>query len=852
MRNIDEAAQVLLLIEHVQKEIDILFAEYPSLESLYEKEFGPCDDFLDEQELAARVFIDDYLFPETELFPIDISDDQVADLSTYSTNFTTWIKETLQRHQETQLLIRENFSLKLQHQNLSCHCVNCINDFRSKLRGAIEEDLSDTIQRGVEAIQARIDEEPGVLAKEVGKLQDKVIKGINTVKYRLKRASVKKLENALSGKLENAFAPNSDLGKAYIQKLMPLFKEYLFEENLSDDLITELEYDRFFSQLGLKIWRPLKQVKREFRVLVKSILALKRQDLSATILQEYLGQFWLHSRARQKKRKIVYHMGPTNSGKTHWAIEALCEAKKGCYLAPLRLLAAELFDKMNDKGVVTTLLTGEEVVEVDGATHFSSTIEMAKLQQDFDCCVIDEIQMITDPQRGWAWTRALVNINSDEIHICGDPSVLELIKQILKLTGDELEVKTYNRLTDLKVEHRPVRLGDLGPGDALIVFSRKNALKYKADLENLGFKVSVVYGRLSPEVRREQARKFDQGETEIIVATDAIAMGMNLPIRRVIFSTFSKFINSKEYVITHSEIKQIAGRAGRYNRYPTGFATTLIKEEERFNLLSEALECELDQKETAMVGPDLDIYAQVNEALHENRFPELTLVEFLRLFNTMMFEKPFYCVDLKEMIEVAEMVEGADGELQSLSTSEVFGFSCAPVNLGLQDHVEFFFHILSRYVQGLPVKAITINSDSNNIDYLETSIKCVELYQWLSRHFQDKNFEYDLNILLENKLSAVEKLNNLLSEKIVRRCSSCGCELEPKFKFNICEECFEQKRFTRRRHGGFRSKGDRNARGPRRGSKKDSRSNGKGRGPSQGKKKSSGKKNTASAFKKRR
>ena len=119
---------------------------------------------------------------------------------------------------------------------------------------------------------------------------------------------------------------------------------------------------------------------------------------------------------------IVFH------DKTYHAIQRLCEVQTGCYLAPLRLLAAELYDTMNQKGAVTTLLTGEEVIEVEGATHFSSTIEMARLQEPFDCCVIDEIQMITDPQRGWAWTRALVNIMAEEIHICGDPSVLDLVK----------------------------------------------------------------------------------------------------------------------------------------------------------------------------------------------------------------------------------------------------------------------------------------------------------------------------------------------------------------------------------------------------------------------------------------
>ena len=87
-------------------------------------------------------------------------------------------------------------------------------------------------------------------------------------------------------------------------------------------------------------------------------------------------------------------------------------------------------------------------------------------------------------------------------------------------------------------------------------FLEKNALKYKSELERLGFKVSIVYGRLSPEVRREQARKFDSGETDIIVATDAIAMGMNLPIKRIIFSTVTKHINGKSFDISKVKLSR--------------------------------------------------------------------------------------------------------------------------------------------------------------------------------------------------------------------------------------------------------------------------------------------------------
>ena len=197
-------------------------------------------------------------------------------------------------------------------------------------------------------------------------------------------------------------------------------------------------------------------------------------------------------------------MGATNSGKTYHAMEALSKVEKGCYLAPLRLLAAELYDTLNERGVKTTLLTGEEVIEIPDATHYSSTIEMARFNEIFDCCVIDEIQMISDPQRGWAWTRALVNIFSPEVHVCGDPSVLTLVQKIADLCGDELEIVNYDRMTKLEVQKSTVRVGDLQKSDALIVFSRKNALKYKSELERLDFKVSIVYGRLSPEVEENK------------------------------------------------------------------------------------------------------------------------------------------------------------------------------------------------------------------------------------------------------------------------------------------------------------------------------------------------------------
>jgi ATP-dependent RNA helicase SUPV3L1/SUV3 len=394
-------------------------------------------------------------------------------------------------------------------------------------------------------------------------------------------------------------------------------------------------------------------------------------------------------------------------------------------------------------------------------------VEMAKVHEFYDCCVIDEIQMIADPQRGWAWTRALVNLSAPEVHICGDASVLELIQQILKLTGDTLEIKYYERMTELKVEPTMCNVRDLKKGDALIVFSRRSALKFKAELERQNFKVSIIYGMLNPEVRREQARKFDEGETDIMVSTDAIAMGMNLPVRRIVFSAFSKFIDSREHPLTMSEIKQIAGRAGRYGRFPTGFVSCINQDKnlEGLRILSNSLYGELEPRTHAMVGPDLEIFSKVNRALEENNLRRLDLSEFLRLFNTMNFENPFFCVQLSEMIEITEMVEKLNENTNSLTEGEIFGFACAPVNLGLVEHVEYYISIVSKYVHGNPITCQEIDANSDDIDYLETAIKCVELYQWLARHFANKNFSFDLNTLIENKAKAVEKLNHLLGEK---------------------------------------------------------------------------------------
>jgi ATP-dependent RNA helicase SUPV3L1/SUV3 len=799
MRPLEESNTILNTLESIAIDTRTLLDLHPSLESLFEKTFGRVVEVFEREAILETCLVEDYLFPVTNTYPLLVDGNFNKDVAeSYKDIFKAWVEEKSSKHVTTQDLLKLNFELKLNDRDLSCQCVQCLGDYRTQVREAVFATQTSLIDKSEEKLHEWIlTRKITDVSNAVFDLKKNLEKNFHQMRNKLKRSSVNKLENEVKAHFRLKFGPKSDLGKVYKEKLNVFFNTLLVEQGLKPELVSNEEYERFYLQLETNIWKGEVFLRKEFERFTGAILALKRKDVSSTILREYLGQFWLHTDARRMNRRVIYHMGPTNSGKTYHAIEALCQAKKGCYLAPLRLLASELFDTMSSKGVKTTLLTGEEVIEVPDSTHFSSTIEMAKLQTKFDCCVIDEIQMLTDPQRGWAWTRALVNIQADEIHLCGDHSVLELVKQVLALCGDTLEIKEYTRMTELKVMDHQIPLSQMQKSDALIVFSRRNALKYKADLEELDFKVSIVYGRLSPEVRREQARKFDEGETDIMVSTDAIAMGMNLPVRRIVFSALSKFVDDKENPLSFSEIKQIAGRAGRFKRFPVGEVTTLNRVEDGLRTLRNALDHHLGQQGKAMVGPDLDIFSSVNNALETHSLPTLQLSEFLRLFNTMTFQKPFYCVDMKEMIELAEMVEAAD-EDRTLSNAEIFGFACAPVNLGLIEHVQYYLWILNHYVTAQSIYNEPIDDRSDNIDYLETSIKCVELFQWLSRHFNQKNFSYDEKQLLENKSKAIERLNELLSDKIGKNCSSCGCKMPANTRFNICDECFSKRRFNRR------------------------------------------------------
>lgn len=184
------------------------------------------------------------------------------------------------------------------------------------------------------------------------------------------------------------------------------------------------------------------------------------------------------------------------------------------------------------------LITGDESIKrtySDGEYLVSCTMEKANLNEEFDVAVLDEIQMIGDFDRGNAWTQALLGLKAKVIYLCGDETAIDIVKKFAIITGDELELVKHSRRSYLEVSKTCYSFEKhLRPGDCIITFSTKKALELRDKIndmikrnskEDCGGTCSVIYGKLPPDIRKEQARLFNEGVNKYMVATDAIGMG---------------------------------------------------------------------------------------------------------------------------------------------------------------------------------------------------------------------------------------------------------------------------------------------------------------------------------------
>jgi ATP-dependent RNA helicase SUPV3L1/SUV3 len=442
------------------------------------------------------------------------------------------------------------------------------------------------------------------------------------------------------------------------------------------------------------------------------------------------------AKARHLQRSVTLYVGPPNSGKTHAAFERLAQAFDGAYLAPLRLLALEGRDRLVARGVPTSLLTGEENVPADGARVVSSTIEMVGTNTPIDVAVIDEAQMIFDPSRGWAWTQAIVAVPANEVIIICSAYAVPAIENLLGLCGERCTVKRFDRKQHVELLAQPVPITSLQLGDAVVAFSRRDVLMLRDQIAAGGHAVSVIYGALPPEVRRREAERFAQGESHILVATDAIGMGLNLPIRRVLFSTLTKFDGQDDRPLSVSEVHQIAGRAGRFGIHEEGFvgvlsdaepgAARLLKE-----LLHKTPRAPDDFK--APVAPNGWHVDTISSRLHKTRLREVlgVFVEQLKLDDAH-----FAVAELDQMLELAEQL---DRVAPTLTLKERFIYAQAPVDTRTESQLQAFLDWSSRHAltgkAGSPWFLDEVDSHSR-LDRMEQALRACTLWLWLDLRFE--------------------------------------------------------------------------------------------------------------------
>ena len=263
-----------------------------------------------------------------------------------------------------------------------------------------------------------------------------------------------------------------------------------------------------------------------------------------------------------KKNKITAVLGPTNTGKTHLAIETMLSFESGMIGFPLRLLAREVYEKVIKKTSLdkVALITGEEKIIPPDAKYFLCTVESMPIDKQLDFVGVDEIQMCADHERGHIFTDRLLNMRGEKLTMLMGSNT---IKNIIAKLDDDIEFINRERLSKLTYAGHK-KISRINRKTAIIAFSAEEVYAIAELIRRQKGGAAIVMGSLSPKTRNAQVELYQSGDVDFLVATDAIGMGINMDLDYVYFSNLKKFDGRKLRKLNLSEIGQIAGRAGRY------------------------------------------------------------------------------------------------------------------------------------------------------------------------------------------------------------------------------------------------------------------------------------------------
>ncbi len=315
------------------------------------------------------------------------------------------------------------------------------------------------------------------------------------------------------------------------------------------------------------------------------------------------------------------------------------------------------------------------------------------------------------------------------------------------------------------------------------------------------YSVSVIYGNLSPEVRREEARRFREGQSSILVATDAIAMGLNLPIKTLLFAKDNKFDGVRRRELTPSEVLQISGRAGRYGMEENGFVGAI--DASALKTITKQFHKPLSNIELPFcVMASLEHVTLIGEILETDN-----ITEILTFFaENMEFEGPFIAANIDSMLEIASIVDEYE-----LDIKRRYFLSCAPASIS-SPYIESVFH---RYIRNIEKESLVLYIPPRDLpafaqtnDMLlnaEDRVREISLYLWLSFKFpdlfQDTQKAIDARVRLNQFIE-----NSLKKGHFTKKCRRCNKVLDFSYRFSVCDSCHSR---GKRGEKSYRSRGGR-------------------------------------------
>jgi ATP-dependent RNA helicase SUPV3L1/SUV3 len=535
--------------------------------------------------------------------------------------------------------------------------------------------------------------------------------------------------------------------------------------------------------------------------------------------------------------QTTLYLGPTNSGKTYNALQTLFSEYdanpdgKYVYAGPLRMLAFEVYEKMVEKygDEVVGFITGEEQINPN-APLIAATAEMAP--HSGTALVLDEAHWFIEESRGHHWTNLLAGGNYQTFHVLAAAEAKDTILELLK-DSVLLDVREFTRKTKLSYAG-DIHYSKLPPKTAVVAFSRKGVYAIAQAIEGAGIKVGVLYGALPLAARKNQIEKFIKGEYSVIVTTDVIGHGINLPVDNVVFAETNKYDGVENRELRLWEAAQIAGRAGRYGLSEEGkvYALTGIEwAEASQSIVSDAAKAAMGTistgmiAEKAIIAPSFSDFSTIKpseishamecwqqkaeDAIGEERFAPSTLKDITDCLKVVAGtlnlslhggnQPPAAGVPSNLSLITGERVMIHPATSWRMSATDLWQIINGPFDVKLETLKALAGWLQENKMTNAIERLFSIHVEGvenfyETLEQLETAARLVSELKMVNFMFPDETYVLDEELdFCEQNISEeiISILNRGLNDNVIGLCQSCGKNCNP--WFDLCSGCFEEK-----------------------------------------------------------